>query len=62
MISGFLITGLLLDEVGRTGRVHLGRFYLRRTLRIFPPYYAFLICLAVASASGAVALAAGDVF
>jgi peptidoglycan/LPS O-acetylase OafA/YrhL len=62
VISGFLITGLLLDEVGRTGHVDLPRFYLRRTLRIFPPYYAFLIGLALASATGAVVLASGDLF
>ena len=62
VISGFLITGLLLDEVARTGGVDLGRFYLRRTLRIFPPYYAFLICLAMAAAAGAVAVGSGDVF
>src|ERR1700741_1440801 len=36
VISGFLITGLLLDELRRTGTVALGRFYFRRTLRIFP--------------------------
>lgn len=62
VISGFLITGLLLDEVARTGGVDLSRFYLRRTLRIFPPYYAFLICLSVAAAAGAVTLVSGDVF
>jgi peptidoglycan/LPS O-acetylase OafA/YrhL len=35
-LSGFLITGLLLNELGRTGRVDLRRFYLRRALRLFP--------------------------
>src|SRR3954471_2196193 len=60
VISGYLITGLLLDELDRTGRVDLARFYFRRTLRIFPPYYAFLICLALAGATGAVALQRGD--
>jgi peptidoglycan/LPS O-acetylase OafA/YrhL len=39
-ISGLLITSLLLREQGRTGTVSLGGFYLRRTLRIFPLYYA----------------------
>jgi peptidoglycan/LPS O-acetylase OafA/YrhL len=39
-ISGMLITSLLLREQGRTGTVSLGGFYLRRTLRIFPLYYA----------------------
>lgn len=60
VISGFLITGLLLDEVAKTGQIHLGRFYLRRTLRIFPPYYAFLVCLLVGNALGAIPLKPGD--
>lgn len=42
-ISGLLITTLLLREQEKTGRVSLGRFYLRRSLRIFPLYYAVLI-------------------
>ena len=37
VISGFLITGLLLDELAPTDRIRLGHFYFRRTLRIFPP-------------------------
>jgi len=41
-ISGFLITTLLLRERDRTGRIRLGAFYRRRTLRIFPLYYAVL--------------------
>lgn len=36
IISGFLITHLLVRESDRTGGVALGRFYLRRTFRIFP--------------------------
>ena len=60
VISGFLITGLLLDEVARTGTVDLGRFYFRRTLRIFPPYYAYLVCLLIAGAMGSVALNPSD--
>jgi peptidoglycan/LPS O-acetylase OafA/YrhL len=41
-ISGFLITTLLLRERVRNGQVSLGRFYGRRTLRIFPLYYAVI--------------------
>ncbi|HYC76902.1 MAG TPA: acyltransferase [Planctomycetota bacterium] len=41
-LSGFLITTLLLRERAATGRISLGRFYARRTLRIFPLYYATL--------------------
>lgn len=40
--SGLLITTLLLRERDRTGTIFLGGFYLRRTLRIFPLYYAVI--------------------
>jgi len=39
VLSGFLITLLLLDERGATGRIDLRRFYTRRMLRIWPLYY-----------------------
>lgn len=61
VISGFLITGLLLEEVRRKGRIHIGRFYFRRTLRIFPPYYVFLFVTFIASALDAFTLAPGDI-
>jgi peptidoglycan/LPS O-acetylase OafA/YrhL len=35
-LSGYLITGVLLDELARTGRVDLRRFYLRRARRLLP--------------------------
>lgn len=60
VISGFLITSLLLEEREKMGRIHLGRFYLRRTLRIFPPYYVFLAATALAAAFGVVQLNPGD--
>ena len=47
VISGFLITTLLLQEEDRTGTIHLRRFYFRRTFRIFPPFYAYLAIAAV---------------
>lgn len=43
VLSGFLITRLLISERERTGDVSIRRFYLRRTMRIFPAYYAFLL-------------------
>lgn len=43
VLSGFLITRLLLRERERTGEVSIRRFYLRRTMRIFPAYYAFVL-------------------
>lgn len=42
VISGFLITTLLLREQDRHGRISLTAFYMRRTLRIFPIYYLSL--------------------
>jgi peptidoglycan/LPS O-acetylase OafA/YrhL len=60
VISGFLITGLLLDEVARSGRIRLGRFFFRRTLRIFPPYYAYLLAMIAAAGLGYVQLAPND--
>src|SRR4051812_16319474 len=61
VISGFLITGLLLGELAATDRIKLGRFYFRRTLRIFPPYYALIAALLLAQAFGLILLAPGDV-
>jgi peptidoglycan/LPS O-acetylase OafA/YrhL len=41
-ISGFLITTLLVREFSRTRKINVRRFYARRTLRIFPLYFAVL--------------------
>lgn len=43
VLSGFLITYLLLAEIQRTKTVSLKKFYVRRTLRIWPVYYLVLI-------------------
>src|SRR5690242_8359691 len=42
VLSGFLITTLILVEQERTGSIALGRFYFRRTLRIMPAFFVFL--------------------
>lgn len=39
VLSGFLITYLLLKEKEFTGKIHVGSFYVRRALRIWPLYY-----------------------
>jgi peptidoglycan/LPS O-acetylase OafA/YrhL len=60
VISGFLISRILFDELAATGGLRLSRFYFRRTLRIFPPYYVFLGALAVMAAIGLVQLPSRD--
>ncbi|HTJ96780.1 MAG TPA: acyltransferase [Rhodocyclaceae bacterium] len=42
-ISGYLITTLMLRERDKNGRIDLRAFYMRRSLRIFPLYYATLL-------------------
>ncbi|GAB3890287.1 acyltransferase family protein [Spirosoma agri] len=39
VLSGFLITYLLLAEKQSSGRIHIGNFYVRRILRIWPLYF-----------------------
>ena len=42
VISGFLITNLLLVEEKHTGSISFKGFYLKRIFRIFPVYYVLL--------------------
>ncbi len=43
VLSGFLITGLLLEERRSSGGVNLRNFYARRALRLLPALFVFLI-------------------
>ncbi|MFI5896494.1 acyltransferase family protein [Actinoplanes sp. NPDC051513] len=43
VLSGFLITSLLLTEREKTGGVRLGMFYMRRVLRLYPALAAMLL-------------------
>ncbi|MGO2667723.1 MAG: acyltransferase family protein, partial [Microbacterium gubbeenense] len=49
VISGFLITGLLLRESGRTGTISFRRFYERRAKRILPAAVVVLVATTIAS-------------
>jgi peptidoglycan/LPS O-acetylase OafA/YrhL len=49
VVSGFLITGLLLREKERTGRISLRGFYLRRVKRILPAAALVLVSTVVLS-------------
>lgn len=46
VLSGFLITYLLLREKAQAGTIAIGNFYTRRILRIWPLYY-FVLALAL---------------
>ncbi|HEX2469601.1 MAG TPA: acyltransferase family protein [Candidatus Limnocylindrales bacterium] len=49
VLSGFLITGLLVDEHERTGRIQLGAFYARRARRILPAAAVVLVTTLLAA-------------
>jgi peptidoglycan/LPS O-acetylase OafA/YrhL len=45
VLSGFLITSVLLKEQARNGQISLKNFYMRRIFRLVPAYWFFLIVL-----------------
>ncbi len=51
-LSGYLITTLMRVELAVSGRVSLPHFYLRRALRILPPFYLVLGAATLLSAMG----------
>jgi peptidoglycan/LPS O-acetylase OafA/YrhL len=60
IISGFLITTLLLNELDSTGRISLRGFYRRRILRIFPAFYAYWLTMLVLTLAGLLAIRGRD--
>jgi peptidoglycan/LPS O-acetylase OafA/YrhL len=60
VISGFLITTLLVRELASAGRISLPGFYARRTVRIFPACYLYVAVIAVLAANHLVALKPHD--
>src|SRR4051812_45555770 len=56
-LSGFLITTLMRTEFEKSGTVSLKAFYLRRVLRILPPFY---VVLTLATALTAVGFLGGE--
>ena len=47
VISGFLITTLLLEEINKTGTIYLRNYYIRRIFRIFPAFYVYMLCVSI---------------
>ncbi len=70
VVSGFLVTRLLSDELATSGRVDIGPFWVRRLRRLLPALFAMLAAAAVVYGyripeklrSGRLDLAAGAVF
>lgn len=54
VISGYLITTILLRELAETRTISLPRFFGRRSVRIFPAFYVFISCMVLARAFGLV--------
>ena len=50
VLSGFLITSLLLDEQGRTGRIALAGFWIRRARRLLPALIVMVLAVVAARA------------
>jgi peptidoglycan/LPS O-acetylase OafA/YrhL len=51
VISGFLITGLIVDEISKTGRLSFRKFYVRRARRILPASLTVLLATWIAAKS-----------
>jgi peptidoglycan/LPS O-acetylase OafA/YrhL len=47
VISGFLITSLLMREREQTGTINLKQFYIRRAYRVLPAAYLYLVVMTV---------------
>lgn len=62
VLSGYLITRILLEERAQTGRIAVGSFYLRRALRICPAYYLCLLFCGLMHPRGVVEHLAGVTF
>ena len=51
VVSGFLITSLMLEERAASGRVNLRTFWIRRARRLLPALFVMLLALAIAVAT-----------
>ena len=49
VLSGFLITSLLIDEIGRTGRIGLKAFWIRRARRLLPALIVMVLAVVALS-------------
>lgn len=52
VLSGYLITSLLVRELDATATIDIRRFYMRRVRRILPPFYVWLAIITLLYAAG----------
>jgi peptidoglycan/LPS O-acetylase OafA/YrhL len=61
VISGYLITSLLLHEQQKRGSISMGSFYFRRAMRILPPIYLYIAVVVLLGWTGRLAMTRIDV-
>ena len=59
VLSGYLITSVLMREYATSANISLSQFYLKRSLRILPAYYAYLIFFLILAVIGSHTFAKG---
>jgi len=62
VISGFLITSLLIAESNLHGKISIKRFYARRAVRILPPNYAYISILTIFALAGVITVPVSDIW
>lgn len=62
VLSGFLITSLLMKEKSRFGRIDFWKFIARRTIRIFPLLYIYVIVIFVLAKGGYISVSNQQLF
>ena len=61
VLSGFLITTLLLKEIKKTGELSIRAFYIRRAFRIWPAFYLMVAVVVILGIIKAIPLTVGEV-
>jgi peptidoglycan/LPS O-acetylase OafA/YrhL len=62
VLSGFLITSILMAEYDWSGTINLLDFYKRRVLRIFPAFYIYLLFITGLTFAGVLQVAGKSLF
>ena len=60
ILSGYLITSILIREYDAIGRIDMKAFYCRRILRIFPAFYLFLLFIVSLNTAGILTISGTD--